>query len=73
MRVLQLAVACLLAGLAFAEPRPALSSPLSSIGRGVAIIFSPDLSVGNNCAFYERLGFTWKRCRSSSRTCSSSS
>jgi hypothetical protein len=58
MRVLQLAVVCLLAGLAFAEPRPALSSPLSSIGRGVAIIFSPDLSVGNNCAFYERLGFT---------------
>ncbi len=59
MRVLRLAVACLLAGLAFAEPIPAPErSPLSSVGRGVAIVFSPDLSVGNNCAFYERLGFT---------------
>jgi hypothetical protein len=55
MRALQLAVVCLLAGLAFAEPR---ATPLSSVGRGVAVVFSPDLSIGNNCAFYERLGFT---------------
>lgn len=53
MRALQLAVVCLLSGFAFAEP----SSPLGSVGRGVAVVFSPDLSVGNNCAFYERLGF----------------
>jgi len=36
---------------------PALAAPLTSIGRGAAIVFSPDLSLGNNCAFYERLGF----------------
>ena len=59
MRVLRLAVVCLLAGVAFAGPRPIPDrSPLRSIGRGVAIVFSPDLSVGDNCAFYERLGFT---------------
>jgi hypothetical protein len=58
MRVLCVAVVCLLAGLAFAEPRPMQEcSPLSSIGRGVAVVFSPDLSVGDNCAFYGRLGF----------------
>lgn len=32
-------------------------SPLSAIGRGAAIVFSPDLSIERNCAFYERLGF----------------
>jgi len=63
MRVLRLAVVCLLSGFVFAESRPAqerspLGSPLSFIGQGVALVFSPDLSVGNNCAFYERLGFT---------------
>src|SRR5687767_12315180 len=61
MRVLRLAVVCLLLlpGLAFAEPVPAEErSPLGAVGRGVAVVFSPDLSVGNNCAFYERLGFT---------------
>ena len=58
MRVLRLAVACLLAGLVSAHARPQERSPLSSIGRGVAIVFSPDLSVKNNCVFYERLGFT---------------
>lgn len=52
MRVLRLAVLCLLAGVVFAE-----ASPIRSVGRGVAVVFSPDLSVGNNCAFYERLGF----------------
>ena len=58
MRVLRLAVVCLLAGAVFAEPRPvAERSPLRSVGRGVAVVFSPDLSVGNNCVFYERLGF----------------
>ena len=59
MRVLQLAVVCLLSGVAFADSSSTQErSPLSSVGRGVAIVFSPDLSVGNNCAFYERLGFT---------------
>ena len=59
MRVLRLAAVCLLAGVAFAEPRPTPErSPLRSVGRGVAVVFSPDLSVGANCAFYERLGFT---------------
>jgi len=34
-----------------------MSSALTSIGRGAAIVFSPDLSIEKNCAFYERLGF----------------
>jgi len=59
MRALRLAVVCLLAGAALAEPRPATErSLLRSVGRGVAVVFSPDLSVATNCAFYERLGFT---------------
>lgn len=57
MRVLWLAVVCLLSGLALAERPLQERSPLGSVGRGVAIVFSPDLSVGNTCAFYERLGF----------------
>src|SRR5688572_177948 len=58
MRV-RLAFVCLLAGVALAEARPIPErSPLRSVGRGVAVVFSPDLSVGANCAFYERLGFT---------------
>jgi hypothetical protein len=36
---------------------PARPSALRTIGRGVAIVFSPDLSLENNCAFYQRLGF----------------
>jgi hypothetical protein len=48
--LLRLAAALLIAS-------PALAAPLTSIGRGVAIVFSPDLSLENNCAFYERLGF----------------
>lgn len=30
---------------------------LSDIGRGVGIVFSPDLSVPGNCRFYQSLGF----------------
>lgn len=30
---------------------------LADIGAGVGIVFSPDLSVPNNCRFYEALGF----------------
>jgi hypothetical protein len=30
---------------------------LSEIGRGVGIVFTPDLSVPGNCRFYESLGF----------------
>jgi len=53
MRVLLwLAAALLIASAALAAP-----SPLAAIGRGVAIVFSPDLSLEDNCAFYERLGF----------------
>lgn len=59
MRVLRFAVVCFIAGFAFTEPRPAPErSPLRSVGRGVAIVFSPDLSVRATCLFYERLGFT---------------
>jgi len=54
--LLRLAAALLIASAALAAP-PATRSPLTAIGRGVAIVFSPDLSLENNCAFYERLGF----------------
>jgi hypothetical protein len=30
---------------------------LSDIGRGVGVVFSPDLSVSGNCRFYQALGF----------------
>jgi len=33
------------------------SRRVSEIGRGVGIVFSPDLSVGDNCRFYQSLGF----------------
>src|SRR4051812_12054045 len=32
-------------------------SRIDDIGRGVGVVFSPDLSVRNNCRFYEALGF----------------
>lgn len=54
--LLRLAAALAVASAALAAP-PAAPSPLSALGRGVAIVFSPDLSLDNNCAFYERLGF----------------
>jgi hypothetical protein len=54
--LLRLAAALMIALPALAAP-PAAHSPLTAIGRGVAIVFSPDLSLENNCAFYERLGF----------------
>ena len=54
--VLRLAAALFVASAALAAP-PARLSALTAIGRGVAIVFSPDLSLDNNCAFYERLGF----------------
>jgi hypothetical protein len=31
---------------------------VSELGRGIGIVFSPDLSVPGNCRFYEALGFT---------------
>lgn len=31
---------------------------VDDIGRGIGVVFSPDLSVRNNCNFYEALGFT---------------
>jgi hypothetical protein len=48
--LLRLAAVLFIASTAFA-------APLTAIGRGTAIVFSPDLSLDNNCAFYERLGF----------------
>src|SRR6059058_6303384 len=33
------------------------SRRVSEIGRGVGVVFSPDLSVADNCRFYESLGF----------------
>lgn len=33
------------------------SAPLAELGRGVGIVFTPDLSVAGNCRFYESLGF----------------
>jgi hypothetical protein len=33
------------------------SRQVSQIGRGVGVVFSPDLSVAGNCRFYESLGF----------------
>ncbi len=35
------------------EPRP----KVNDLGRGVAVVFSPDLSVPGNCRFYQSLGF----------------
>jgi len=33
------------------------SMRVTDIGRGVGVVFSPDLSVADNCRFYEALGF----------------
>src|SRR5437867_2487935 len=35
----------------------AQAKKVSEIGRGIGVVFSPDLSVENNCRFYEALGF----------------
>lgn len=35
----------------------ATAARIDDIGRGVGVVFSPDLSVKNNCAFYQTLGF----------------
>ncbi|HEY6844505.1 MAG TPA: hypothetical protein VI391_10070 [Thermoanaerobaculia bacterium] len=39
---------------AWPSPSPA---KVSEIGRGIGVVFSPDLSVPGNCAFYGALGF----------------
>src|SRR5215813_10509051 len=36
---------------------PGLAKRMSEIGRGVGVVFSPDLSVKDNCRFYDALGF----------------
>src|SRR5437763_5831874 len=36
---------------------PGQAKKVSEIGRGVGVVFSPDLSVPNNCNFYQTLGF----------------
>jgi hypothetical protein len=33
------------------------STRVSDIGRGIGVVFSPDLSVNDNCRFYQSLGF----------------
>jgi len=33
------------------------SRRINDIGRGIGVVFSPDLSVAGNCSFYESLGF----------------
>ena len=33
------------------------SSRVSDIGRGIGVVFSPDLSVADNCRFYQSIGF----------------
>ena len=35
----------------------ATAAKISEIGRGVGVVFSPDLSVPGNCRFYQSLGF----------------
>lgn len=42
--------------LARAWPVPR-SASIAETGRGIGIVFSPDISVRNNCRFYESLGF----------------
>ncbi|MGZ8832749.1 MAG: hypothetical protein ACXW19_06095 [Thermoanaerobaculia bacterium] len=44
---------------------------LSEVGTGVAVVFSPDLSVKGNCHFYAALGFACfdDRARRFSRRC----
>jgi hypothetical protein len=42
--------------LAKAWPEDA-NAQLADLGRGVGVVFSPDLSVPGNCRFYEALGF----------------
>jgi len=43
--------------LAGAWPVSSSAAKISDIGRGVGVVFSPDLSVAHNCRFYEALGF----------------
>src|SRR6266487_6703883 len=43
-----------LLGTAWPDPT---APRLSEIGRGVGVVFSPDLSVSGNCRFYQTLGF----------------
>jgi len=52
-RFARLLLLMLCAAAALAQER----TSLSTFGRGVAVVFSPDLSVETNCAVYERLGF----------------
>lgn len=42
--------------LSQAWPNPR-ASRMSEVGRGVGVVFSPDLSVRDNCHFYQALGF----------------
>ena len=54
--LLRLITALSIASAALAAPAT-MHSPLRAIGRGAAIVFSPDLSIKSTCPFYERLGF----------------
>lgn len=67
MRIVRLAIIALLANTAFAADAHFTESFLMEawpsardvrdVGRGVAVVFSPDLSVPGNCHFYQALGF----------------
>src|SRR5579863_8178075 len=35
----------------------ARATKISDVGRGIGVVFSPDLSVKDNCRFYQALGF----------------
>lgn len=50
-------LACFALLIALAYPAVANDSPISTIGRGVAVVFSPDFSDPGNREFYESLGF----------------
>jgi hypothetical protein len=67
-RLLQLLAAVVFTSSAWAADRSSLllldrawpdvsSRRVNEIGRGVGVVFSPDLSVADNCRFYQSLGF----------------
>lgn len=63
-RVVSILLICLLASLVEAQDAalldrawPETSASLSTLGRGIGVVFTPDLSVPGNCGFYQALGF----------------
>jgi len=63
-RVSLVLLLCLTATAGFAENAtlldrawPVTDVPVSDVGSGIGVVFTPDLSVPGNCGFYEALGF----------------